>query len=326
MRSSRASGSIIAAGVVAILGSCLAVLGCGFVLLGITMLPSSTAEGNLPASIKLMTVAVMLFFLALSVFGIITGAGILRLKNWARVTAVIWAGITTCFGSLSLLFTMFVPIPAPSGSQPLPHLLLKGLLFVFYAIPVGISIWWLVLFNKREIRAQFSGIAISGQPEAPVGPRCPLPVSVIAGFLVISFAFCLVFPLFHIPLPVLLFGLRVRGIPGSGIFALTAVLLLVAAVGLLGLKRWSYPLVLGVQSFWVLSGTITLLSSSYERNMQGVFDEMHLPQQAAMSQIYLHSRTFAVIGLFPSLLILAILLYYRERFFKAAEEAERIGS
>jgi len=330
MSPSRPSASVVAAGIVAILGSCLAILGFSLALIGIALIPSTPAAHQLPAAVRTMTMVMLVLFLGIAVFGVLTGVGILRLKNWARISAMIWAGITAVFGSLVLLFTLFMPIPNPPGEQAAAMATVKVFLFVFYAVPVAIGIWWLILFNQSQIRAQFFGMPPeSGMLEVPAKPRCPLPVMVIAGFLVFSFLCALVVvPLFHFRVPMLLFGHLVHGRFGFGILMLTAVLMLIAAIGLWRLQRWSYPLIIGLQAFWLLNGTITFLSPNFTQNMQGVLNEMQtqMPDMAGMdwaSQNYLHSAWWMmVLGLVPNLLILTILLYYREPFQKAAEEAE----
>lgn len=323
MNPSQMSGSVIAAGVVAILGSCLAILGCAFALLGTMLLPSTPADNQLPPIFKAITVALTVFFLAIAIFGIFTGVGILRRKNWARISAMVWAGITTPLCVLVLLFTLFMPSPtAPQENAP-SLLAVKVFLLLFYAIPIGTGIWWLILFTRPNVRAQFSGEVLPTQPEASERPRCPLPVAVIAGFLLFSFPFVLLFPLLHIPIPVILFGHRIHGQLGSGIFAFTAVLSLAAGIGLLRLKQWSYPLVIGLQSFWLLSGTISFLSPSHERNMREFMDEMHVPQADVAAQSYLHSHSWPfLVGFLPSIVILVILSYYRVPFWKAAHAAE----
>lgn len=326
MSSSRPSGSVIAAGVVAICGSCLAILGCGLALIGIALIPATPTASQLPASIKSMAEAMFLFFLAIAVFGVFTGVGVVRLKNWARISALVWAGITTCFSALLILSTLLMPFPNPPGEHAVSLVMLKAFLVLFYSFALGIGIWWLILFNRPNIRAQFSGAVLADQAELPERPRCPLPVAAVAGFLAFSFLCVLVMPLLHVPLPVVLFGYRLHGPLGSGIFLLTAILTLAGAVGLWRLKQWSYPLIVGLQSFWLLSGTITFLSPSYERNMQEVLNEMQMPQANVefASQIYLHRHSWPfIVGLFPSVLILVILVYYRVPFRNMAQAAAR---
>jgi hypothetical protein len=325
MSSSKPSASVIVAGAVAILGSALAIFVCALGLIGTALISSAPGRENLPAPAKSAAMVMLLFFMAVAVFGIFTGVGLFRLKSWARISALVWAGIIAFFSALILSFLPFMPVPETSAglSEPAAHL--KFLMYLAYGIPLVVGIWWLTLFTRPGIRAQFSAEALPDQPQAPRRPHCPLPVAVIGGFFVLSFLFTFAFPLLHMPLPVILFGHRLNGTLGPAVFALMATLLLAGGLGLLKLKRWSYPLVLSVQFLWLSSSTVTFLSSSYERNMQQVLEEMHLSQLDTVSQMYLHNRPLALAGLVPSILIILILLHYRERFLTAAKAAETMG-
>jgi hypothetical protein len=324
MNTSRASASVIAAGVVAIIGSAFAILSCGFTLLGMALISSTPTDHPLPAQVKSITSIAILIFLAVAVFGVTCGVGILRLKNWARISAMVWAGIAVFFSSFAFLIIAFIPFPRPPGEHPFPQSAVRGLVALFYAIPIAIGIWWLILFNKRSIRSQFNGEAPAETAEMSSKPRCPLPVAVIAGFLIFSFFSALLAPLFRFPVPVVLFGHLINGKLGVAFFVLADILMLIAAAGLWRLQRWSYPLLIGLQSFWLLSGTITMLSPSYERNMQEMFNEMQMPQtNVDLISRMLHNPWFTMVALLPSIVILIILLYYRTDFQLAAEQAKR---
>jgi uncharacterized membrane protein (DUF2068 family) len=298
-----------------------------------TMLPSTPSAGQLPPGVQTMATVVLVVWLAVAVFGIATGVGVLRLKNWARVSALVWAAISAGLCFIILLFSMVMPLPTPSGQHPISTTALRIFIILFYSIPVVVGIWWLILFNRPRVRTEFLGTAPAEQTPiaagivpavAPAAPRCPLPIAIIAGFLFFSFLSAFLMPLLHIPVPVILFGHRLHGSLATGAFVLTTMLMLVAAVGLWKLKLWSYPLVVGLQSIWLLSGLVTTLSPSFEQNMRDVFDEMQTPNADYASQLYLHHRSLALVGLVPAVALLAILLYYRPAFLKAAEAAKNI--
>jgi len=325
--SAKPTASVVASGIIAIIGSCLAILGCLLGILGLSLISSTSPAASLPASVKGLSLAGMCVLLGIAIFGIFAGAGILRLKNWARVSVLIWAAITVLISSVALLFTLVLPLPETPGAPAGFATGAKAFVAFFYTIPLVIGIWWLILFNRRAIRAQFTGAGmLAEQAASPAKPRCPLPVAVVAGFFLFSFVCCFAFALFGLPLPVVLFGRLLHGSLGSGIFSLTAVLILASAIGLLKLKRWSYPLLMALQLFWLISGTVTFLSPGYARTMQEVLGEMHLPQQESVSQMYMQSRSLAFFGLLPSLVVLAILFYYRNDFRKAAEAREKTGA
>jgi hypothetical protein len=331
MTSPRASGAVVAAGVVGIIGSCFAILLAVSGLFGMSMLPSTPEVRQLPAGFQTMATVVLVVWLGVAVFGVATGVGILRLKNWARISALAWAALSAGLCSFAVLFSLVVPPPTPSGERTISMFAVRLIVIVFYSIPIAVGIWWLILFNRPRVRAEFSGTASIAQTPIDAGvvpavsaavPRCPLPIDIIAAFLALSFLSAFIMPLLHMPVPVILFGHRLHGSLATGAFVLTTMLMLVAAVGLWKLKLWSYPLVVAQQSFWLLSGLVTYLSPSFEENMREVFDEMQMPNSDYASQLYLHHRSFALVGLLPAVALLAILLYYRPAFLKAAEAAK----
>jgi hypothetical protein len=331
MTSPRPSGPVVAAGIVAIIGSCLAILGAVLGLFGMTMLPSTPSAGQLPSGIQTMATVVLVVWLAVAVFGITTGVGILRLKNWARISALAWAAISAGLCSIILLFSMIMPLPAPNGPHPISTTTLRMFIILFYSIPVVVGIWWLILFNRPRVRAEF--LDTTSAEQAPIiagivpavsaaAPRCPLPIAIIAAFLALSFLSAFLMPLLHMPVPVILFAHRLHGSLATGTFVVTTMLMLVAAVGLWKLKLWSYPLIVCLQSFWLLSGLVTFLSPNFEQTMREVFEEMQMPNSDYASQLYLQHRPLALVGLLPAVALLAILLYYRPAFLKAAEAAK----
>jgi len=330
MTSLRPSGSVVAAGIVAIIGSCLAISGAVLGLFGMTMLPSTPNAGQLPSGVQTMATVVLVVWLAVAVFGIATGVGILLRKNWARISALAWAAISAGLCSIILLFSMIMPLPAPSGAHPISTTALRMFIVLFYSIPVAVGIWWLILFNRPRVRAEFLGTTSAEQAPiigivpapSPAAPRCPLPIAIIAAFLALSFLSAFLMPLLHMPVPVILFAHRLHGSVATGTFVLTTMLMLVAAVGLWKLKLWSYPLIVGLQSFWLLSGLVTFLSPNFEQTMREVFEEMQMPNSDYASQLYLEHRPLALVGLLPAVALLAILLYYRPAFLKAAEAAK----
>jgi uncharacterized protein YjeT (DUF2065 family) len=152
-----------------------------------------------------------------------------------------------------------------------------------------------------------------------------LPLAILAGFSIFSAGFSLLLPLTNFPVNVILFGYRFHGALGVALFFLSAGIFFVGAVGMLRLKRWSYPLMLGQYFFWMASGTVTLVSPSYERNMQEMMSQMSLPEgplgQAALAQ----TRVFGILSLIAGVLLIWLLLYYHNRFVEAcaAKEAQR---
>jgi hypothetical protein len=200
---------------------------------------------------------------------------------------------------------------------------------VFYGLPLAIGIWWLTLFNKKSVAAQFVGPAgdsldASGFPTqlvATAKPECPLPVMVLAGFLLISSLS--IFFVFLFPMPILLFGHPLRGLPGVTLWIVSGLSCAVAGIGLLRLRAWSYWLAVGLQIFWFLSGIVTLASPKYPLFMEEFLTSTRLRLGQAYSGYTAEQlKPYSYLGLAFPLLITVLLLVYRSKFLSACAAAQ----
>src|SRR5258707_1502901 len=98
--------------------------------------------------------------------------------------------------------------------------------------------------------------------------------------------------------------------------------MLVGAIGMLRLKQWSYPLMLGQYFFWMASGTITLVSQSYDRNIHEIISQMNLPEGQMGQAAFAQTRIFGVLSLIPGVLLIWLLLYCHTRFVVACASNE----
>jgi hypothetical protein len=326
MNPSVRSGSVVAAGVVGILAALFAILTAVAGIVGLSTISPAGGAAAIPPFAKSIGVAMLIVFGALAIFGIFTGVGVLNLKNWARISILIWGGVMAVFCGLALVFVAFGPLQEPPGLSPISLPYVRILISVVYGIPFLIGVWWLWLFNQQHVKEQFLAAPAGEGPQLAVPqPRCPLPLAILAGFSIFSAGFSLLLPLTNFPVNVLLFGYRFHGAIGVVIFFLSAAIFLVGAVGMLRLKRWSYPLMLGQYFFWMASGTVTLVSSSYERNMQEMMSQMSLPEGPAGQAAFAQTRVFGILSLITGVLLIWLLLYYHNRFIEAcaAKEAQR---
>jgi len=316
------SSAVVAAGIVGILFSLFTILIAVASIAGMSMMPSSNSAA-IPHFAKTLAVAMMGLFGGLAIFGIFTSVGVLRLKKWARVSMLVWGGVMAAFCGVILVFTAFVPLPEMSADAsvglPFPRVLIS----VMYGIPFVIGFWWLFLFNQRAVKEQFLAVAPGdGQILAVPQPRCPLPLAILAGFSIFSAGFSLFLPFTNFPVNIILFGYRFHGAVGVALFYLSAGLLLVGATGMLRLRRWSYPLVLGQYFFWMASGTITLVSPSYDRNLQEIISQMNLPEGPLGQAAFAQTRMFGILSLIPGVLLIWLMLYFHTRFIEACAAKE----
>src|SRR5438552_2752284 len=74
-----------------------------------------------------------------------------------------------------------------------------------------IGTWWLILFNRKSVKAQFARQGESAD-QGPQKLACPLPIAVLGWFYVASVLNLLFLPLLSFHLPLFVFG---RVLPGS---------------------------------------------------------------------------------------------------------------
>jgi hypothetical protein len=267
------SGGITACAVIVILGSALLLLIGGFGLLGIVVAP--LREGQ-PHFMKYF----MGFFLALALgvagWGIASGVGLLRLKEWARISILVFSGMLLFMGFPGLLMIPFMPQP-----PDLPEnftLYMRIFMAAFFGLLAALGVWWIVYFNRKSVRAQFQGALAEGQ-ESPGVARRPLSIAIIGWYMVVS-AFCTL-PFLFLHMPMFLMGFMIKGWASSLFMLACGVLQLVAGAGLLKLKPWSRILAIGYFSFFTLS-TVMMVAlpgsqARYEEAMRSVQETVGAP-------------------------------------------------
>lgn len=326
----RPPASIIAAGVIAILGSLLVLAGTGIGLFTLLLVKLPATLPEQPAFAKTVGIATMAVAMACSIFGIATAVGLFLLRNWARLSAVVWAGICFCFGLIGIPIALFISIPTSSASPGLPAnfaLSFRLILLAIYGVPLAVGIWWLILFNRKAVKEQFAVAPSSVDLSLPQTPRCPTPVTVLAWFFITSLANLAVLPFLPFKFPALMFGRLFYPPAGTIILVVSCALVTIVGVGLLKLKLWSYSLSIGLQLVWLASGIITVLNPNFDSLMNsmmaGIYSEFHLPAGVyAPMDILQHMRLFMYIGLLIPIAIVGMLFYYRERFLEASAAAK----
>ncbi len=331
--SSKASASVIAAAVVAILSALFFLLSCSLAFFGALLinLPASTPE--LPPFAKAIELIMMGFVMCLSVLGIVTGVGLIYLRNWARISILIWGGVFTFFAAVGIPFAFLLPKISPPDAPQLPESsqqLIQWILVFMYGLPLVIGIWWLILFNRKSIKAQFIATRDPVEASLPQGPRCPLPIVVLAWFYIASILNVAFLPFIPLRIPVFLFGLLLPAKAGLTVLLLTGLGFFVAGVGVLKLKPWGYSLMIGLQMFWLASSAVSKLSPNYgaamTSYMKGIQAWMHLPETQFSPEYFAHHFSgMMLFGLVIAGAILGLLLYYRRRFLEAARAA-RVSS
>ena len=212
-----------------------------------------------PAWLPIFMYGLAVLFLGLAIWGIATAVGLHRLRNWARLSVLVIGGgmaVIGFFSALAMLAVMFMPLPASAAmganQAHATQIMVRAVLAfiaLFYAGVLAVGIWWLVYFNRRNVRALF----INAQGELEESRR-PLLVSLFAVLLFVGAPFCAVMA--FLPFPSLMFGLVLEGWEKTLFFLLYAAISACTGIGLWHLKEWGRRLALALMAVGVINCSI----------------------------------------------------------------------
>jgi hypothetical protein len=330
----RASSSVIVAGIFAILAGALGAFSSLISLILFSFSHNFASSVALPDYLRPFLIFFWIFLLLCALFVVVVGVQVIRLRNWARISLLTIASLMLLFfglmGIVVIFVTLFVSTPP---DRSVSQAFLAAILAVIYGLPTAVSIWWLILFTRRSVAAQFQAAAVLEPPPSPSAmavfnnPDCPLAIR-ITGWYLGSFAIVIPFILF-LPnsIPAAYFGHVLFGPAAIVIYILNFTLISIPGIGLLLLKRWSYPLTIAGQILASANAICTALSPSYDANLRAMFEKMSIPSLPASTEQVLHySRYFGLIGLLIPFAIVITLLVTRRKFYEAADRALQLSA
>jgi hypothetical protein len=149
------SASVTAAATLALLSCTTCLLVWGYVLLTLVNAPVDLQGHHFYQIYPSLFLSVVVIPSSLIALGFRTGLGILQLRPWARVAALIWAAIALVF-CLALIAlrpfeTFVIPDTFVGPTQSLQQL--ASISFVILLLPA--SVWWLFLFRSKSAKLQF---------------------------------------------------------------------------------------------------------------------------------------------------------------------------
>jgi hypothetical protein len=328
----------------------LALLGSVFTLLmGVLMawvmfrLPE-TSQSPFPGSpifFKLMMFMAVLMYLLPAIWGICTSIGLFRLKNWARLSIIVFAVLLILMSGFGMLMSMVVPIPSPPTGPPDKSIETGVRIFMgmFSSALVGLGVWWVVFFNRRKVREQF----VSPQLEPAIGalpqaspqitgtiaatPRIrqrPLSITILAWFLLVG---CLFIPVnVLLRAPAVFFTKLLTGYPATLYFLAFAALQLYIGIGLLRLKPAARIVCIWYLAFGFVNASVFYLAPGAHARMlaliekqQSMFPWMRPWQNQAWLQTDL--TPLLVIGGCVGLAVLILPVYFLITRKQAFEKA-----
>jgi hypothetical protein len=327
--SPKRSASVSAAAVMAILGGLFLLLCCSVVFLAILLAKLPGAASEFPPSMRIMMLGTQGFMICLSLFGVATGIGLIYLRGWARISVLIWGGFSVFFGVIGIPVAYLMLLSPNPIAPALPvegMQAVRGILLVIYGTPFVIGTWWLILFNRKSVKAQFDGAREPVVAGLPQKPRCPLPISVLAWLYVPSILNLLFLPFIPVHSPVFVFAKLLPDRLGLAVVGLSCLAFTISGIGLLKLKSWSHSLTIGLQVFWLMSTAVSMLRPDYKAVMESFLEQcetsLHLPaSQYSANSFMQYFGWFMLLAMLFGCVVLGLLVYYRRRFLEAASRA-----
>jgi hypothetical protein len=254
------SGGVTAAGVMLIVAGAMVSLSAFFAALGAVVIQTTGVKTPEPAFARLLTDAVAV--LAIAIWGIVTGVGLLRLRRWAWYCALIISGLLVADAARELIgarkfirATTGVPTVSAGNFVAFEYIGLA----VATLVPLALGVWWLIAFLRPSARAQFApgatldaalpprgfvpplaSTVASTSPRLQLSYRRPVSITVIAVFLLAGAA---AFPMFlFYPASwrvTALFGVVLTGRAVLVVLATYSALGILLGTGLLLLKPWA---------------------------------------------------------------------------------------
>jgi hypothetical protein len=314
-------GSVAAAAVVAII---LSVLSALLTLLATWGILLEERHGQAPPQAAKIAAEVILgIFFAAAIFGVVTAVNLIRLRNWARISILVFAWISGVCSGIGVAVLCVIPMPMEAHAPPGFMSIARFVALSVYGVPCAISVWWIYLFSRNEVKSQFSGQAQYADPQVPHPPRCPAPVAVLAWISLLGVLSVVFFLLVPLRIPVFLFGHAIAPALGKTYMVILGSLGAAAGIGILKLKPWSYFVAIGLHTFYAANAVCTALAPGYpeasRKAREEMFRSMHLPVSEAQSAAQMQHAAWGLYGgITVAAVFIGILLYYRRQFLEAA--------
>jgi len=157
---------VVVSAIFTLLGSLAMV---GLLVLMSVVLPLARQQPPFPREAKLGLAISLAMFGALGTWGIVTGIGLLRLRNWARISIVVFSVLLAFGGLVSAPVILLIPAPP---NVPRNFGAVRTVIAAIYGAFGVLGAVWLYYFNRRATRDAFAGTA-------PAEGGRPLSISII---------------------------------------------------------------------------------------------------------------------------------------------------
>jgi hypothetical protein len=273
----------------------IVLFGSGLTLLaGVMMLFASSSDLPIPENqvhfLKYFMIFLALVLFAAAAWGIASGTSLMRLREWSRISMLVFSALLLFVCIPGLLMFLFMPFPPP-GTAPSPELTKEMLaatrifMVVLYGILAALGGWWIYFFNKRSTKDQFLKVRIPGLEGMPggevVSPYArPLSITLIAWWLLIS-GFIGVLGLSVNP-PVFFLGYFFKGTYASMLMLALALVQSLIGFGLLKLRPWGRTLAIYYFQFLIFNSLTMVLIPGTQARFEQAMSEMLSDMQGTL--------------------------------------------
>jgi hypothetical protein len=296
------------------------------------MLFASSSDLPIPENqvhfLKYFMVFLALVLFAAAAWGIASGTGLMRLREWSRISMLVFSALLLFVCIPGLLMFLFMPFPPP-GTAPSPEMTKEMLaatrifMAVLYGILAALGGWWIYFFNKRSTKDQFLKVRIPGLEGMPgaevISPYArPLSITLIAWWLLIS-GFIGVLGLSVNP-PVFFLGYFFKGTYASVLMLALALVQSLIGFGLLKLRPWGRTLAIYYFQFLIFNSLTMVLIPGTQARFEQAMSEMLSDMQGTLGTppSPMHVPIwFGVIFAVPLLSLLLWIVVSRKDVFQA---------
>jgi len=221
--------AIRASGVVALAGSAAALVFSVVAAAALIFAKPQPAGPVAPELVRIAGGVMAAVFAGAAAWGICTGLGVFRRRNWARISMVVLGGLLAFFGGTGALAMLLVPFPMnPDVDQHIAGIVRVSVVAFYLALAL-VGAWWLIVFNRQSGKRYFAeGGAVTESAR-------PLSIGAIGWYLLVASvgtALCSVFRI-----PTMLFGFMVTGWTTLAVCTVLTAIQLYLGAGLLQLDE-----------------------------------------------------------------------------------------
>lgn len=277
------SAGVSTIAIVALMGSIL-ILAAGLLTVGFALvMPQFPPRPDRPA---LHPAAFLLFgsltYVLPGIWGVVSGIGLWRLRNWARISTIVFAILAGICGLMGVAIAfVFFAIPVPTSDRFDPEAMARamaiarGVILAISMVLVGISIWWGGLLTRPRVARQFTGATdpAGGGINMTAPGRRPLSITIVAVLMLIGTPFGIIGALFRTPVPFFTTILTGGAVIAYGL-ALTGTLIY-CGWGLFSLKPAARLVAIGYLIFGLVNSSVFFLAPGREARFTELFARQH---------------------------------------------------